>query len=199
MRGYIFFRTDGLSQDFPLQQAARFLKGWKRCAPQQVCDSLPWLALLLIVDWLLGRKLVRYAVCLLIQIDAYLRPSEAVGLTTDFLVKPAVAAGIVCASRWCLSLAPAPLQSTTESGQRDASLVIGSNTRMWLSAIPMQYMKPAKYHLFDFDLNRFGQVFCTVGESCRSATCEYLAGDVSHLAAIRQARVPVHMERTRHL
>ena len=77
MFGCVFFKAGVDARDYPLPKAKRTLKGWSRRAPQVVKDPFTCLALMLLVDWLIGRKLTRYAVCLVVLFDGCLRPSEA--------------------------------------------------------------------------------------------------------------------------
>jgi len=115
--------------DYP--ESRKALAGWEKRAPDRVRDALPEVSLALILDWMLSNGWKEEAAVAAIQWDCYLRPSEAVELSKQSVIRPAPAAGQRYAGKWSIILGDAELNRRTKTGQVDAGVSVGAPGRKW--------------------------------------------------------------------
>ena len=77
-----------------------------------------------------------------LQLDTYLRPSEAVFLKMANLLPPAPAAGERFARAWGLVIAPQHLDERSKTGHTDDSLLVGDRAHGWLRSLLEQLYQP---------------------------------------------------------
>ena len=106
--GEAFVRELDLRDRAVLRLSRDALLGWRKLCPESSRNPLPWLfACLIALHMCLqgGRPGIHAAACLVLQFDAYLRPSVAVLLRCENVVPP-VRNVVSAYRRWALLLAP---------------------------------------------------------------------------------------------
>jgi len=134
--GWIFFRTSLDSRQkhlFP--RASRALKGWVKCAPQQVRDPLPYGVVCLIVQYFLRCGHTLAAAACLWQFDTYFRPSEVISLNSADIVPPAPAAGRLYRHRWTVLVGNQIRRVRTKTRVVDGSIELGGSVRPYMRDI----------------------------------------------------------------
>lgn len=118
-----------------LPQAMCSLKGWQaRCSGRMRLPIPEALAYLVALN-LLERNKRDSATAIVLQLEAYLRPSEAVNLAMCNILPPAPLAGAAYARRWGLVIAPQATGQRTKTGHTDDSLLLADVARPWLSSV----------------------------------------------------------------
>eukprot|EP00438_Fugacium_kawagutii_P026513 Skav230495 [mRNA] locus=scaffold2389:150110:150676:- [translate_table: standard] len=85
------------------------------------------------------------ALLILVQFDAYLRPSEALHLQVDHLVPPVGRRY----SRWALIVHPSDLGERSKTGTSDDSVVLGDvSDRSWMNKVASKLSEVQAGHLF---------------------------------------------------
>jgi hypothetical protein len=136
--GEAFVRELDLRDRAVLRLSRDSLLGWKKLCPESSRNPLPWVFACLIAMHLCvhgGRPGIHAAACLVLQFDAYLRPGVAVLLRRENVVPPArnVASAY---RRWALLLAPLESGTTSKTGTRDDSILLGiSPARVFIAGI----------------------------------------------------------------
>ena len=136
--GEAFVRELDLRDRAVLRRSRDSLVGWKKLSPESSRNPLPWVFACLIALHLClhcGRPGIHAAACLVLQFDAYLRPGVAVMLRRESVVPPVQ--GVVSAyRRWALLLAPLESGTTSKTGTRDDSIILGvSPARVFIAGI----------------------------------------------------------------
>lgn len=161
--GYIFFMTqlDGRKCDqFP--RTVRCLRGWVKKSYTAGRDAMPFgVACLMAGEWVrAGKPLLGAA--LLVQFDAYLRPSEVCDLKKMDLLPPAPLASRSYANRWCLLLGNALRYGKTKTGVVDGSVELGGRIRPFVRDIASLLYRRARTpdsSLFETDLSTYEKEF----------------------------------------
>ena len=111
------------------------IDGWAKVRKEVERNPVPEEVLLWAGSWLLEHNFQDAAECLCLQLDCYLRPSEAVSLKKNQIFPPQPTAGPQYRSRWSLCLAPQELGVTTKTGHFDDTLTIGTPNRLWVKDV----------------------------------------------------------------
>ena len=139
MYGYVLLRTDLNARDksvFPKCRVA--LRGWQREMPGKARDPVDLDMIWLIGEGFLDDGEVDCAAALALQADAYLRPSEAVGLSSSSVVF--ATAGQACrgalADAVALSIAPFEEGVPAKTGAFDDTVLLGTfGNRSWVREV----------------------------------------------------------------
>ena len=127
-----------------LPNAKEALTGWKKLRPGLMRLPVPE-EFVFDVAIELGATDSKLAALVLLQFDCYLRPSEALGLTKDHLVRPAGPRY----PRWGLIVCLSELQERTKTGTTDDSLMVGDVAdRSWMSAVMSFLFEQPEHQLF---------------------------------------------------
>ena len=111
-----------------LPSAARALKGYRWLAPGMSRGFLAWVAAAAMMGVAMAAKDEEFAVMLVIQYVAYLRPSELCNLTAGQVIRLLKESGI---DSWALLLAPQEELKTSKTGEFDESVLL--DDRNWQS------------------------------------------------------------------
>ncbi|CAK0905964.1 unnamed protein product, partial [Prorocentrum cordatum] len=117
-----------------LPRATRAARGWRKLAPPRSRLPLPWAACCLVI-----RQLIQAGQRVLAELTAvafalYLRPSEALSLTTNSLVPPSVLHGGPRGT-WSATLHPREAGVSSKTGVYDDSLLVDSPAFPWLPGL----------------------------------------------------------------
>jgi hypothetical protein len=134
--GYLMFypRTD-LRKQNRLCMARDALAGWSKRLPGSSRHPWPISVFYLVMHSLLKARALEAAVALLIQFDAYLRPSEVCSLCWSSVASPQPGLGTVYASKWAVIIGNTDLQERTKTGQSDDTIILGSPGREWVPTV----------------------------------------------------------------
>ena len=118
-----------------LPLAKKSLKGWSRLSPSMSRDPVPSEALVVLCLRLLdfGKIGGRAALLLLIAFDCYLRPSEALSLTTGCISAPSSKKY----NHWVITVAPLRDESSRPAKNKefDQSVILAQFDRAWLTPL----------------------------------------------------------------
>lgn len=157
-----------------LSRAVRSLKGWKRRIPLRTRKPLPWNALAAIAMQLAKMHKPHQAVCWLVMVDTYLRPTELIEMAPHQLIPPQQQKGM---SHAVLLINPNNRQKYSKTGELDESL---HNSRPWLSQVMVPYWQTRKRatRIWPFNFSRMRLDFLAATRSLGLAAlkpCLYLA------------------------
>ena len=143
-----------------LPRAGRALKGWKKAMPGSTRRPLLWSVRCGIALDLALRQLGAMALCWLIMIDAYLRPSEACELRVAQVIPRQAGKGL---GKTALHLNPDYMQRLSKTGELDESVLIN---RDWLGQLLESYAKqrPQEGRLWPFLLPELRKEFMQSAE-----------------------------------
>lgn len=126
--GLQLLRCTGNKSDF-LTESKEALKGWRKRRPGNMRLPVPEEFVYDLATLALDQNRVDLAMLLTVQMDAYLRPSEALDLTKAHLARPNGRRYPL----WGLVVAPADLGDQTKTGTSDDSVLLGDTTHnKWL-------------------------------------------------------------------
>lgn len=132
--GWVHLRCDnqqkGLRQ---LSQCARSIKGWAKHVQETSKDPCPQNTAWTISEWMLENGFVDAGKCIPIQLDGYMRPSDALMLTRQHILKPSLLAGPPFDTCWGAVLAPQHERQRMKNGEFDCGVVFGINDRAWVA------------------------------------------------------------------
>jgi integrase len=118
---------------FPL--AKKSLRGFLNSSPENMREPPPEEAIWLIAYWLVGQAAVLgvdavlCAAAVLLAFDAYLRPSETLGLTVKHVTRPS--RGAPRYRDWALTIAPQGGGAPAKNHEFDCSVIVGLPPRTW--------------------------------------------------------------------
>ena len=110
------------------------LKGWKRLAPGNSKDPLPWILVLALASELNQHGHFEMSTATLLATDAYLRPGEIGSLKGNSLVPPRREAGAPFDQR-ALHLFPREGGLASKTQQHDDTVMLDSTSRSWLGPL----------------------------------------------------------------
>lgn len=154
-------RSDG-ERGGQLPESRRALSGWEKRAPCRPRDCVPEVALGLLTQWMLENGHEEAALVVPVQWDAYLRPSEALGLLKSNVLAPQPAAGLLYAAEWSIVLGDHDTGPTTKTGIANATVRVGCCGRKWVKDhLQRLYNRAPSKHsrLFRIDLRRYEAAF----------------------------------------
>lgn len=126
---YTFFRNRLLVLKNPRKnvqpQTMGSLKGWQARCPGRMRLPIPEEMACYVADHLVRRNELDAATPLVLQLEAYLRPSEAVTSAMHNVLPPAPMAGAAYARDWGSVIAPQATGQRTKTGATDDSLLLG--------------------------------------------------------------------------
>ena len=111
----------GRIQSFSDLPVPRALKGYRRLAPGMSLGPVPWAAAAAMMGVQLVAKDEEFAVMLVVQHVAYLRPSELCNLTAGQVIRPLQGSA---ASSWALLLAPQEELKASKTAEFDESVLL---------------------------------------------------------------------------
>jgi integrase len=151
-----------------LPGARRALAGYRKLVPARSRDPIPIEALFLMIQWLLKDATnlihVLVAIVMILSFDAYLRPGEAMRLTTADVVKPAGRRY----PRWGMILGTVDKPSKNREVD-DTVFVGGAKDRLWLQELLATVVSqcPVKSSLFaPLTLGVYEQTFSKAVKAC---------------------------------
>ena len=156
-----------------LPRARECLKGWARRMPGQLRDPCPARCCAAICDELVdsGEHLAGCAV--LVQADAYLRPSEVLAVRReDLLPPPPGSTGKY--RRWSLVVAPSTGTRVTKTGEQDDTLLLGAAGRNYINGVVSllhKHTRPKQYLFGNLTLSRYEGL---VRQACASLSYQTL-------------------------
>ena len=131
--GWLFFKSENYEKDLlELSNMKRTINGWSKEVMEEERDPAPLEVLWWMGVWFLANGMTSIALCLVLQLDGYMRPSEAIELTEDQIIKPAPLAGLRYALNYSAHLSPQTRGKRSKAGQVDDSFVFGTKGRMWV-------------------------------------------------------------------
>ena len=91
--GWLFFKSENYEKDLlmELSNMKRTINGWSKEVMEEGRDPAPLEVLWWMGVWFLVNDMTSIALCFFLQLDGYMRPSEAIELTEDQTIKPASA------------------------------------------------------------------------------------------------------------
>ena len=148
-----------------LPRALRSIRGWKRLMPSKTRKPLPFFVVCAVALNLCQRNRVDMAVCWLVMVDCYLRPSELIEMKKEQVIPPQPGMHKVV-----LLLNPGYEKKFSNTGELDESLQI---SRGWIGEALLHHWgsRPTRGRLWNFDLAGMRKEFL--------ATCH--ASGLSHL------------------
>ena len=172
--GEIFSSRLNPRDPLELPRSRQALKGFVASAPDSQRDPMPWEAVLLVADWLLQRNGphdVHAARVSVVAFDAYLRPAEALALTSSS-VTVIGSPGLVSLPRVSVRIAPsAPDDGSlppprTKSGSYDDTVVFAdpastTQGRAWISNLvsSLKAASPPSAPVFRLTIAQWERVF----------------------------------------
>ncbi|CAE8695937.1 unnamed protein product [Polarella glacialis] len=129
--GYQLLRHTGLDSAC-LPESKKALKGWKTGAPGRMRLPYPEEVILDVADFAVDNNNGEAALAISLQLDGYLRPSEAINLTAGQVMPPARKAGRAYSKSWGIVLAPSEEEKPTKTGHFDDCVLIGDIQHEWL-------------------------------------------------------------------
>ena len=127
-----------------LPNAKETLNSWRRLKPGTMKLPVPE-EIVYDVALHLGATNLDLCLLMLVQFDAYLRPSEALGLKVEHLVPP-------CGrrySQWALVVHPSDMGEKSKTGTQDDSVVLGDlKDRKWMSRVAAHLSSHRRDFLF---------------------------------------------------
>ena len=112
------------------------LKGYRRKAPGMSRGPLLWVNAAAMMGVAMATKDEEFAVMLVVQYVAYLRPSELCNLTAGQVIRPLQGSG---ASSWALLLAPQEDLKASETAEFDESVLLDGHLSVALGQALMRY------------------------------------------------------------
>lgn len=127
-----------------LPNSKEALASWRRLKPGSMRLPVPEEIVFDVAIHLASSNLL-LGLLVLIQFDAYLRPSEALHLRVEHLIPPVGRRY----SRWALVVHPADLGEKSKTGTSDDSVVLGDVAdRSWMKHVALKLSKTNAGHLF---------------------------------------------------
>ena len=153
-----------------LPRAMRALRSWAKNGPGDQRLPLPFSLLCGVIGVLLHRRMIAECLCLLIQHDAYLRPSEACSLTVMQLIPPLDQEHVAYA-KWAVNIAPFELERPAKTGLWDESLTL--SLAPWVDPFlhRLRRGRAPTDGLWPFTLSKLGTAF---GSAARSLGISHL-------------------------
>jgi integrase len=133
MHGYLLFRCPRWSATM-LAKSKRAMKGWLMRNRGMVGKPCPEAAMLLLANVYLIDERPLMAAMVVVQFDAYLRPSEALALQKCDVVPP-IKHDPVFGAKWGILLAPQESGRTTKTGKTDGSIDVGGHIRPYAKEV----------------------------------------------------------------
>jgi len=175
-----------------LVRAGRAITGWAKLVPPQMRMPLPRPAMMAMVGLLVAEGRTLMALFILLSFLAYLRPTEALRLTTASFIPPAAAAG-ASYSAWGLIVNNADCGIPGKTGVMDESVML-DQPEFWPLWEALKAAKPPAAPIWNFtgpDVSaRFKQAMAQIGLGDESATLYTLrhGGASDDLLAGRRSR-----------
>ena len=146
-----------------LPRGARALRGFRKLAPGASRAPLPWVGVAAMIGAAFNTGQERFALALLIQFIAYLRPAEVLKIEAQHVVAPVSGSGV---RWWGLLLSPEEEGRPGKTGQTDESLLLDWPETPSLGARLDELRKAAKpgTGLFGLDHKTFNQKFYQAAE-----------------------------------
>lgn len=142
--GLQMLKCQTAKEDF-LPCAKLALSGWKKQNPGNLRLPVPEEFLFDLGTHAIETNRLDIAMLLMLQFDCYLRPSEALNLTTDHIGFPASKRY----PHWSVVIAPSALRQTTKTGKSDDSVLVGDKARnTWMRECMRLWMKKTQHWLF---------------------------------------------------
>ena len=150
-----FLPVYGAAGRLNLPRAQRALRGWKKRRPGTTRRPLPWCVICGIALDLTLRGFAQMALCWLLMVDCYLRPSECVNLTAIQVVARQKGRGM---SSTALHLNPDYLMRPSKTGELDESVLV---SRSWIGEMleVLARRKAPSSRMWSFDLAALRQQF----------------------------------------
>eukprot|EP00438_Fugacium_kawagutii_P031124 Skav201748 [mRNA] locus=scaffold1973:16199:16720:- [translate_table: standard] len=128
-----------------LVQSKQSLSGWRRESPGKMRVPVPEEFIYDVATLALEENKIDMAMLLVIQLEGYLRPSEAITLTTEHVNSPQGRRY----PHWSLIIAPSTLGQTTKTGQSDDSVLIGDlASNKWIRGCMLAWFPTRQNQLF---------------------------------------------------
>ena len=155
--GLLFFLPEyGKASNKSIPSSLRFLKGWRKLSPSFSRKPLTWpVSCALAVEMTrLGHPLL--SIMVLLSVECYLRPSEALSLTGQSLLPPATSA----VPHWVVLLFPQENRQRSKVGAADDTVAIDSGRVNWMQRVfPVLANRQKSQPLFQTDYQSFLEVF----------------------------------------
>ena len=151
-----FFPESGKYGSIQTPRSMRALKGWRRATPRHSRLPFPWQVWAALSLEALRDGLVRLAFGLLLAVEAYLRPSELLGVRCGDFIGPAP--GGVTA--WGLPLHPSARNERSEVGSQDDTIPL--DPRSFADFAPLVdalSCRPSEELLVGMDYRQFLELF----------------------------------------
>jgi hypothetical protein len=151
-----FFPEAGKAGNVQLPRALRALKGWRKATPRRSRLPYPWQVWCAMAVEALRDGFVRLAFGLLLAVEAYLRPSELLGVKCGDFIAPAH--GGVAA--WVLLLHPSERGERSKVGSQDDTIPLDSSRfRALTPMVEALSRRPAEESLIGLDYSQFLELF----------------------------------------
>ena len=151
-----FFPEAGKYGEIKLPRSLRALKGWRKATPRRSRLPYPWQAWCAIAVEALRDGLVRLAFGLLLAVEAYLRPSELLGVKCGDFIAPAPG-GV---DAWVLLLHPSARDERSKVGSQDDTVPLDSKRFKELTLVlEAPARRPADELLIGMDYSQFLELF----------------------------------------
>jgi hypothetical protein len=136
-----------------LVESKQSLAGWRRQSPGKMRIPVPEEFVYDLATLALEQRKLDLAMLLVIQLDGYLRPSEALTLTVQHLNRPQGKRY----PHWSLIIAPSTLGQTTKTGKSDDSILLGDHSQnRWVRECLRLWSQTKTDRLFpDITLNAY--------------------------------------------
>jgi hypothetical protein len=160
--GWLFFKSENYEKDLlELSNMKRTINGWSKEVMEEERDPAPLEVLWWMGVWFPFNGMLSVALCLVLQLDGYMRPTEALELTEDQIIKPAPLAGAQYATSYSAHLAPQTRGKRSKAGQVDDSFVFGTKGRMWVVNVVKGLARRTRKgaHLFPGTLASYERAF----------------------------------------
>lgn len=143
--GLQLLRCNTNKDDF-LTESKEALKGWRKRRPGNMRLPVPEEFVFDLATLALDEGRIDIAMLLVIQMDAYLSPSEALDLTKNHLAAPNGRRYPF----WDLVVAPADLGDQTKTGTSDNSVLLGDLTHnKWIGPAFKFFVNASLHYLFE--------------------------------------------------
>ena len=151
-----FFPEAGKYGAVQLPRSLRALKGWRKATPRRSRLPFPWQVWCAIAVEALRDGLVRLAFGLLLAVEAYLRPSELLGVRCGDFIAPAPG-GV---ATWVLLLHPSERNERSKVGSQDDTIPLDSPRFLALAPmIEALSKRPPDESLIGLEYSQFLELF----------------------------------------
>ena len=167
------------------------MQGWCKSMPGKSKNPAPVTLLLLYASMFVEWDEIEAAMCLLIQLDTYMRPTAAIELRWSSVVIPFGALGGLgsadsSVNKWAFVLGNSDLGETTKSGTIDDTVLLGTDTRDFIVDVWERYAE--KYYadgarIFPgLTLSKYEKLFTKAGKLSNTAALHVTPHVVRHTA-----------------